>query len=345
MDGITIAEYNTAYATVAADSKAEIMAAANDEGSYWYGLTDAEISSVITCSQVDGGYVATMTRTETIVKNGYSTSDVQEAIITAKDGKIISVDISSTYTETYYKLYAGEDDEEGEEVSSDTEGAIMVTETDTYEEMITMEYAFSDTTYNGVTVSLPTDSTQIKPADDYYSKTVNIYMNGVDCGEEYIYGNTIAEALDDIYTPHGMTLTLYKDAACTQALDGTMTTDEFLAMETVYCVATPMEGYMLYTGIYEDVFAEDVPDAYKIVFYYKAETRSGLEVASINEGSIYLYGYGNCSMKVNGVEVELEDHDYYKCVDYPVTEGETYVVTKTTTHTKASLNLFEMSIK
>ena len=199
VDGITIAEYNTAYATVAADSKAAIMAAANDEYSYWYGLTDANISSVITCTQVDGGYVATMTRTETIVKNGYSTSDVQEAIITAKDGKIISVDISSTYMETYYKLYAGEDDEEGEEVSSDTEGAIMVTESDTYEEMITMEYAFSDTTYNGVTVSLPTDSTQIEPADDYYSKTVNIYMNGVDCGEEYIYGYTIAEALDDIY--------------------------------------------------------------------------------------------------------------------------------------------------
>ena len=154
-------------------------------------------------------------------------------------------------------------------------------------------------------------------------------------------GDTVADALDSLYTPYGMTVTAYKDKACTQVLDGTMTVDEFFALDTVYCVATAEEGNVIYTTIREEKFGADTTDAYKMVFNNWLYDSEDISTANVSNG-IYLYmpSDGVTVITVNGVVVEFAEGEYSK--DYAVTEGQTYVVKKVVTYNKADLNIFDI---
>ena len=142
-----------------------------------------------------------------------------------------------------------------------------------------------------------------------------------------------------------MDVVWYKDAACTQPIDETITVDEILAMDTIYGKATAEEGYALYTTERVTAFGADVPEAYKLVFgSMMGAGYKDIGAAMVGEGEyegIYLYqDSDNEVVTVNGTVVEFEEGEYSKY--YQVTEGQTYTVQKTKTYMKADLNFFEM---
>ncbi|MBQ7948915.1 MAG: hypothetical protein IJ284_04045 [Clostridia bacterium] len=338
LSGITTIEaYNAAWATVIADSKAAIAAGTNDEESEWYKCS-GDASYVASCTEADGAYLATTTITMSWADEYGTETATQTSVLTVKDGKIVSMKMTASETEIYYRVYEDENDKYGNSVTSDTEGAVKITEVDTYEYNVSFNYAFADTEYADVTTTLPTDATQIMPASDYFSKGIKTVINGVDCGTEYLSGTTVEGAMESVYTPNGMDVVWYKDAACTQAIDATLSVTDLLAMDTMYGKATAEEGFVLYTYENTEVFGADVTDAYKLVFGNMLSSDKELRTASV-EGGIYLYKDSDQTVTVNGTEVTFAEGEEEK--QYEVVAGQTYEVKKTTTYAKADLNFFD----
>lgn len=339
----SIDAYNAAWASYVADSKAEIVAGSTDEESDWYKCTNPEGSYVLSAEEVDGAYVVTIKLTASLA-NEYSTMEgAQETKVTAKDGKIISVTEKNTFTETSYKLKDADDN--WESVTKDTQGAQKATSSEVYETTMTISYEFAQADYDAVTTTLPTD-VQMQP--DYISKDLEIVVDGVNYGENYVYGNTVAETFNGLgnrvsdYNSTGIDFAWYTDAACTQAIDPeAMTAVQFLALDTVYGKATAQEGYVLYTAerVYE--YAADVPEAYKtaLASMMGNSSRKTLKACTVESGITIYDDYG--SVTVNGEAVDFSDNSY---VNYEVEAGKTYAVKYTYAYEKAMLNFFYMAL-
>ena len=342
--GMNIAAYNEAYATIIADSKAAIALEVDNEESKWYQAS-VDASVLISCSVADGAYSVSTKVTMTATTLKCIEESVQEMIITAKDGKIVSIKMEEESKEVTYRLYYGESEKEYTEVPAGTEGAIQVMDEDEYDYVITMDYAFSETEFNAVGNTLPTDASQIMPANDYLSKRVEQVINGVEWGNCYLSGQTVAAALGNMSsTPYGMDVVWYKDAAYTQPLDETLTVEEFLAMDTIYGKATAKEGYVIYTTESSYTFADDVTDAYKMIYANMMGGYKNISATMAGEGEwmgISLYRNSeNEVITVNDVVIEFAEGENSKY--YTVVEGQTYVVKKTTAYTMAELNFFDM---
>lgn len=337
-EGVDVDAMNAAYAKVITESKADIAAQADDEDSEWYQCS-ADGSFVLSCAEVEGAYVLTVKMAMTVAHPEGEKTALREAVLTAKDGKLASMAITQTETEVYYVVYEDELDKYGEMVSKDTEGAVEVSEAYNYGMSIALAYEFAEADYNAITTTLPTDPTQIMPATDSYMKEVQVYINGMDEGREYCAGETIEEAMNSMYVPEGMEIVWYMDEACTQEFDVTMSAEKFFAMEALYGVATPMEGYVLYTEEYVDLFGADVTDEYKLVFADMIGNSKHFGAENVNSGFTFYKDEGEV-ITVNGTEVTFEEGAYW--ADYPVEEGQTYEVVYTTTYMKADLNFFSM---
>lgn len=337
-ESVGIEAMNAAYAKVITESKADIEAQADDENSEWY-QRNADGSFLLSCAEVEGAYVLTMKMAMTIAYPEGETTALREAVLTAKDGKLVSIAITQAETEVYYVVYEDELDEYGEMVIKGTEGAVEVTEVYNYEMGIALAYEFAEADYNAITTTLPTDPTQIMPATDTYSKRVQVYINGMDEGLEYCAGETVEDALNGMYVPSGMDVVWYLDEACTQVASATMSAEEFFAMEALYGVATAEEGYVLYTEEYKDVFGVDVTDEYKLVFADMIGNSKHFGAESVNSGFSF-YKHEGEVITVNGTEVTFEEEDYW--TDYTIEAGQTYEVVYTTTYMKADLNFFSM---
>ena len=87
-EDINLDAINTAYATVIAESKAEIAAQANDEESEWYQCS-ADGSFVFSCTEVEGAYVLNIKIAMTMITPEETIVGAQEIVLTVKDGEII----------------------------------------------------------------------------------------------------------------------------------------------------------------------------------------------------------------------------------------------------------------
>ena len=114
------------------------------------------------------------------------------------------------------------------------------------------------------------------------------------------------------------------------------------ALKTHYGKATLKDDYAFLITNYTYNFAEDVTDAYKLVFgtlgMFTIGENKRIEAASETFGVEEREG---AIITVNGEAVEFTEEDYgYKSM--PVTAGETYTVKYVITYAKADLNIFAM---
>lgn len=234
---------NTAYFTtfVAADSAEDMQAAYSKV--YGDSLTeekktnaDATASTSYTLANNEGTLTATLTTAyaSKYVHDNYTEEDTTDdvtvsysvsatAVLTAKDGKITGFKQTTTNTE-----------KRGE-----------VTSITTNVEDMTIDYAFDKTGYDAITVSLPTDETQIMKDEPYYG--VDLVYDGAYFNSASYYGDEEATAAKVIeswttvatqqiaaYEGAARTVTLYTDEACTKALSSSATLEELEALEYLF---------------------------------------------------------------------------------------------------------------
>lgn len=258
----SIDAYNTAYATVIANSVAEIEVGKENEESMFYGMSNASGSATISAVETeDGAYVYTSKMNLQISAPDYedgktvTTNTLSETVITAKDGKLVGMKEVSETTRT--------------KQVSDIETQTYVSKR---EQNYTVSYTFDQAKYDGVSVTVPET---VEPLNSY-GKDFTLVVNGIERDELYVSGSSIAVAVDNLgsrlksdlgVTEENATVSLYKDAAYTQALDGAnMTEADFYALEKVYAKVELKEGYALVNNLMGYAFASDVTAEQKIAF-------------------------------------------------------------------------------
>lgn len=331
---ITIADYNAAWASYIADSKAELVAGTADEESDWYGHS-GDGSYVVSAAEVDGAYVLTVEMSISMTdEEDYTESVSYKYVFTAKDGKLVSVLEKEEYFDSWYEA----DDGTGNwvDVAKDAAGAQLASSSESEENLITLSYAFDQAGYDAITTTLPAT---VQKQPDVIAQYMKVVVNGADYGQKYVYGQTVAEALSDAWSNGGADVVWYKDEACTQAIDpATMTVEQFLALDAVYGKVTAKAGYVLYTRWVEYTTAADVTDAYKIVLATRLnDNDKRVQVCAASDG-FWLYN-GSSAYYVNG---ELVDFGGQSSMAYPVEEGKTYDVKEVYEVQKEDCNFFDM---
>ncbi len=334
MSVTSLADYNAAWASYIADSKAEIVAGSTDEDSDWYEFSAPEASYTVSAAEVDGAYTLS-------VKMSYSLTDYDdetyeasfEYVYTAKDGKIVSVLEKEEYRDTWYEA----DDGEGnwDYVPKGTAGAQVALEEEKEETLTTISYAFDQANYDAIATTVPAD---VQVQSDMIAKKMDVVVNGVKNEDEYIYGRSVEEALAEAWSNSNADVVWYKDEACTQVIDASaITLEQLYALDTLYAKVTAKAGYVLYTNESSSAFATDVPDAYKNALVGYLDSHKEVSVCSVAEG---IYLWTNDDRKeifVNGTKVERGTDAYML---YAVVEGQTYEVKEVYTVNKAALNFF-----
>ncbi len=321
----SVEETNAAFATVFADSKAAVTAASTDEDSEWYGAS-VDGSAAISCVDNNGEYSVSMAISFEMAMDGEACEMSAEIKLVAKDGKLTTISMKENAKET-------------ETVSDAGETPVEEVDFDNSEMTYNISYAFAQADFDGIVTQIPAD-VQEAPNSEYYSKDINVVLNGVECDNAYASGSTVEEALKDItespWRYSNMDIVWYTDAACTKALDPSkVTADEFEAMDTLYGKATAEEGYVLVKETYVDAFAADVPDAYKLVFgdmgMLDLEEECDLESRYVGS-TIYVDEDPTVTTYVNG-QVVTES--------VTIEAGKTYEVKYVSTYAKADLNIFD----
>ena len=295
VDTTDFATLKNAYATVYAEQLAEEqktnanakataeVTATNDNGT----LT-VKIATSTETNQDMGGVTALVKKTE-------------ENTIVAKDGKVAEVieKVAATATMTV----------EGETMTMDGEMTSSAKFT----------YSFDQTAYDAITVSLPTDSSQIQEMGSSYEELEKtLVVDGVEMSvSTYVTSDTTVESVFRqliSYTnltsnSEAYALSWYTDEACTTAFDpANVTMDNFKNIEKLYGKTTVKDGYALIVSQYAG--RDDRTDAYKIVFEEKDYNydnaffsyRTVSETAANN-----VYSFGESSFDeiyVNGVKTE-----------------------------------------
>ena len=254
VDTTDFATLKNAYATVYAEQLAEEqktnanakataeVTATNDNGT----LT-VKIATSTETNQDMGGVTALVKKTE-------------ENTIVAKDGKVAEVieKVAATATMTV----EGETMTMGGEMTSSAKFA----------------YSFDQTAYDAITVSLPTDSSQIQEMGGSYEELEKtLVVDGVEMSvSTYVTSDTTVESVFSqliSYTSltsnsEAYALSWYTDEACTTAFDpANVTMDNFKNIEKLYGKTTVNDGYALIVSQYAG--RDDRTDAYKIVFEEK----------------------------------------------------------------------------
>lgn len=341
-EGVTsITDYNAAWASYIADSKAEIVAGSTNEESQWYGYSVQEASYVVSAAEVDGGYALT-------VKMSYNMTDCLggtrrvslESVFTAKDGKIVSV---LDKEDTLNKFYMAKQGAIWQSVDKDTEGAQVYESSYTREMFQTISYQFTQADFDSITTTVPAN---VQKQDDRAEKNIDVVINGIQYENQYVQGNTVEEALVDalpimaegyIGNSTYVDIVWYTDTACTQAIDAsTMTLEQLYALDTLYAKATAKEGYVLYTRETVRAFTTDVPESYRVALEGTSAFASTkrVYVCKVSEG---IRLHKREENYVNGAAVDSETMPIY-----PVVEGQTYEVKEVLTVNKADLNFFTM---
>ena len=295
VDTTDFATLKNAYATVYAEQLAEEqktnanakataeVTATNDNGT----LT-VKIATSTETNQDMGGVTALVKKTE-------------ENTIVAKDGKVAEVieKVAATATMTV----------EGETMTMDGEMTSSAKFT----------YSFDQTAYDAITVSLPTDSSQIQEMGSSYEELEKtLVVDGVEMSvSTYVTSDTTVESVFSqliSYTSltsnsEAYALSWYTDEACTTAFNpANVTMDNFKNIEKLYGKTTVKDGYALIVSQYAG--RDDRTDAYKIVFeekdyssdnaYFSYRTVS--ETAANNVYSFWESSYEE--IYVNGVKTE-----------------------------------------
>ena len=295
VDTTDFATLKNAYATVYAEQLAEEqktnanakataeVTATNDNGT----LTVKIATSTETNQDMDG-VTALVKKTE-------------ENTIVAKDGKVAEVieKVAATATMTV----------EGETMTMDGEMTSSAK----------FAYSFDQTAYDAITVSLPTDSSQIQEMGSSYEELEKtLVVDGVEMSvSTYVTSDTTVESVFRqliSYTSltsnsEAYALSWYTDEACTTAFDpANVTMDNFKNIEKLYGKTTVNDGYALIVSQYAG--RDDRTDAYKIVFeekdyssdnaYFPYMTVS--ETAANNVYSFWESSYEE--IYVNGVKTE-----------------------------------------
>lgn len=295
VDTTDFATLKNAYATVYAEQLAEEqktnanakataeVTATNDNGT----LTVKIATSTETNQDMDG-VTALVKKTE-------------ENTIVAKDGKVAEVieKVAATATMTV----------EGETM---TMGGEMTNSAK-------FTYSFDQTAYDAITVSLPTDSSQIQEMGGSYEELEKtLVVDGVEMSvSTYVTSDTTVESVfRQLISYTNLTsnleayaLSWYTDEACTTAFDpANVTMDNFKNIEKLYGKTTVNDGYALIVSQYAG--RDDRTDAYKIVFeekdyssdnaYFSYRTVS--ETAANNVYSFWESSFDE--IYVNGVKTE-----------------------------------------
>ena len=295
VDTTDFATLKNAYATVYAEQLAEEqktnanakataeVTATNDNGT----LT-VKIATSTETNQDMGGVTALVKKTE-------------ENTIVAKDGKVAEVieKVAATATMTV----EGETMTMGGEMTSSAKFA----------------YSFDQTAYDAITVSLPTDSSQIQEMGGSYEELEKtLVVDGVEMSvSTYVTSDTTVESVFRqliSYTnltsnSEAYALSWYTDEACTTAFNpANVTMDNFKNIEKLYGKTTVKDGYALIVSQYAG--RDDRTDAYKIVFEEKDYNydhanfsyRPVSETAANNVYSFWESSYEE--IYVNGVKTE-----------------------------------------
>lgn len=295
VDTTDFATLKNAYATVYAEQLAEEqktnanakataeVTATNDNGT----LTVKIATSTETNQDMDG-VTALVKKTE-------------ENTIVAKDGKVAEVieKVAATATMTV----EGETMTMGGEMTSSAKFA----------------YSFDQTAYDAITVSLPTDSSQIQEMGSSYEELEKtLVVDGVEMSvSTYVTSDTTVESVFRqliSYTnltsnSEAYALSWYTDEACTTAFDpANVTMDNFKNIEKLYGKTTVNDGYALIVSQYAG--RDDRTDAYKIVFEEKDYSSdnayfSYMTVSETAANNVYSFGESSFDeIYVNGVKTE-----------------------------------------
>ena len=295
VDTTDFATLKNAYATVYAEQLAEEqktnanakataeVTATNDNGT----LT-VKIATSTETNQDMGGVTALVKKTE-------------ENTIVAKDGKVAEVieKVAATATMTV----EGETMTMGGEMTSSAKFA----------------YSFDQTAYDAITVSLPTDSSQIQEMGGSYEELEKtLVVDGVEMSvSTYVTSDTTVESVFRqliSYTSltsnsEAYALSWYTDEACTTAFNpANVTMDNFKNIEKLYGKTTVKDGYALIVSQYAG--RDDRTDAYKIVFEEKDYNydHANFSYETVSETAANnVYSFGESSFDeiyVNGVKTE-----------------------------------------
>lgn len=225
----------------------------------------------------------------------------EENTIVAKDGKVAEVieKVAATATMTV----------EGETMTMDGEMTSSAKFT----------YSFDQTAYDAITVSLPTDSSQIQEMGSSYEELEKtLVVDGVEMSvSTYVTSDTTVESVFRqliSYTSltsnsEAYALSWYTDEACTTAFDpANVTMDNFKNIEKLYGKTTVNDGYALIVSQYAG--RDDRTDAYKIVFEEKDYNydHANFSYETVSETAAYnVYSFRESSFDeiyVNGVKTE-----------------------------------------
>ena len=295
VDTTDFATLKNAYATVYAEQLAEEqktnanakataeVTATNDNGT----LT-VKIATSTETNQDMGGVTALVKKTE-------------ENTIVAKDGKVAEVieKVAATATMTV----EGETMTMGGEMTSSAKFA----------------YSFDQTAYDAITVSLPTDSSQIQEMGGSYEELEKtLVVDGVEMSvSTYVTSDTTVESVfSQLISDTSLTsnseayaLSWYTDEACTTAFNpANVTMDNFKNIEKLYGKTTVNDGYALIVSQYAG--RDDRTDAYKIVFeekdYSSDNARfSYMTVSETAANNVYSFWESSYEeIYVNGVKTE-----------------------------------------
>ena len=329
----SIDAYNAGYAKIIADSVAAVNAGSEDEESDFYGWTNPACSALISAEETaDGSYVYTSKMSMQMSNTVEKTTAVmtQETVITAKDGKLTSMKEVSETTRT-------------KEISD--------TETQTYssksEENFAITYTFDQAKYDGVSVTVPATV----ESRSYYSKEVTVMVNGIEfeSANTRMSGNTIQAAVDSMTSnfknemnanENNATITLYNDAAYTQAIDSaTLSEADFYALDTIYVKAELKEGYALMNQSVAYGFAADVAAEYKTVYSAMLGYTNQMQLAIVSVANPY-----NVAEKAAQVGVQKVTVNGAAYTEDTVTfeSGKTYEINYVMEMAQADLNIFMM---
>jgi hypothetical protein len=303
--------FNAAFAEVFADSKAAQAAAGSE----------ADGSFAITCTDTGDVYTVAMVLS-------------MEVDIGEMDALGISMDMKMSAEGGYITEVVSK------QVISITRGEETIEESS--EMSYKISYTFDQAGYDAIEVTLPSD-VQDKEEETYYKKSLDVVINGATAKNTWMSGETMQDAvasfLDNDWEYEGMNVTWYTDEACTKVLTADITENEMAALETLYGKATLKDGYAFVITEKTTVCAEDVSDAYKLVF----TTLDMLEVG-VSKSIEAVYGAFNVEERTGGVTVNGETVEFTAEDEgrksMTATAGETYVVKYTKTYTKADLNIF-----
>ena len=307
--------FNAAFAEVFADSKAAQAAAGSE----------ADGDCVIACTEAGDVLTVTMTLNMEMAMGEMGALDVESEIkVVAEGGYITEMAIKQLMNMTM-----------GEETMEN--GNEM-----TYK----ISYAFDQAGYDAIQTTLPAEVEDMEDGSYGYDKDLATVINGVEGNTAWIYGDDMQSAISSFLTEdwkfNGMNVTWYTDEACTKEFTADITAAEMDALKTLYGKATLKDDYAFLITNYTYNFAEDVTDAYKLVFgmlgMFTIGENKHIEAAS---GTFGVEEREGAIITVNGEAVEFteEDNDYKSM---PVTAGETYTVKYVITYAKADLNIFAM---